>query len=343
MRQLRETIGRVARSDSVAIILGESGTGKELVARAIHAASPRSHEPFVAVNCGAISPDLMQSELFGHERGAFTGAHAARQGRFEAAGRGTLFLDEIAEMSPAMQVKLLRVLQERAFERVGSNTPRPLLARVVAATHCDLPRLMSEGLFREDLYYRLCVVPITVPPLRERGDDICLLARHALDQLSARGALPVRFDPGVREALLGYAWPGNVRELMNLMERLSVLHAGGTIRVDDLPEPMRGLGHLTPWRDRAEQPAAASCVAPAPVRPLAHERGLQSYLDAVERQAIVDALRDHRGVIARAAFALGMPRTTLIERMRRLGVTREAVALPCPSDNAPVPQHRVAA
>ena len=325
MRDLRNMIRRVAVTDSTVLILGESGTGKELVARTLHAWSPRGEQPYVAINCGAIPGELMESELFGHERGAFTGATAARKGRFELAGRGTLFLDEIAEMSPALQVKLLRVLQERSFERVGSSSAMRAEARIVAATHRDLERHVEQGSFREDLYYRLNVFPIRVPPLRERGEDILLLAEQTLKRLSDAGMGGVRLDPAVRRALLEYAWPGNVRELQNLVERLVILHGGGSVGLDELPAKMRaGLPNMP-----APMPAEPDdglnelmrlVADPGPALP-PEGIDLKAYLEGIERSLIEQALAAHDYVIAHAANRLGLRRTTLVEKIRKLGIS----------------------
>ena len=323
MRDLRNMIARVAATDSTVLVLGESGTGKELVARTLHAWSPRGGQPYVAINCGAIPGELMESELFGHERGAFTGATAARKGRFELAGRGTLFLDEIAEMSPALQVKLLRVLQERSFERVGSSSAVRAEARIVAATHRDLERHVEQGSFREDLYYRLNVFPIRVPPLRERGEDILLLAEQTLKRLSDAGMGGIRLDPAVRRALLEYAWPGNVRELQNLVERLVILHAGGTVGLDDLPAKMcAGLPSMpAPAEPDDGLNELMRLVAdPGPALP-PEGIDLKAYLEGIERSLIEQALAAHDYVIAHAANRLGLRRTTLVEKIRKLGIS----------------------
>ena len=337
MRALREQIRRVAQTDSTVLILGESGTGKELVARAVHGWSPRAARPFVAVNCGAIPGELMESELFGHERGAFTGAITVRKGRFELAGRGTLFLDEIAEMSPPLQVKILRVLQEKSFERVGSSEVLASQARIVAATHRDLEQQISLGRFREDLFYRLHVFPIQVPPLRERGDDILLLAEHTLQRLEAQGLGRVRLGDGVQQALLSYRWPGNVRELQNLMERLLILHAGSIVRLADLPPKMRtdhalaadapslpqSPAHVpTDEDDQDGLHALMDALAEPALRPVLPPEGLdlRAYLEQIERSLIEQALERSRNVIAHAAQQLGLRRTTLVEKIRKYGL-----------------------
>lgn len=340
MRALRQQIRRVAQTDSTVLVLGESGTGKELVARAVHAWSPRAVRPFVAVNCGAIPGELMESELFGHERGAFTGAINVRKGRFELAGRGTLFLDEIAEMSPPLQVKILRVLQEKSFERVGSSEVLASQARIVAATHRDLEQQIGLGRFREDLFYRLHVFPLQVPPLRQRGDDILQLAEHALQRLEAQGLGRVRFGDGVQQTLLSYRWPGNVRELQNLMERLLILHAGSIVRLADLPPKLRTERELAvtesalpetmiaPAEDDDQDGlhALMGALAEPALQPVLPEDGLdlRAYLEQIERSLIEQALERSRNVIAHAAQRLGLRRTTLVEKIRKYGLGTES-------------------
>ena len=327
---LRALIRRVAATDSTVLIQGESGTGKELVARLLHAWSPRASRPFVAVNCGAIPGELMESELFGHERGAFTGAQNARKGRFELAGRGTLFLDEIAEMSPTLQVKILRVLQERCFERVGGAETIPAPARIVAATHRDLEQQIQLGRFREDLFYRLHVVPIQIPPLRERGNDILLLAEQTLQRLDASGLGGIRLGEGLERALLDYHWPGNVRELQNLMERLVIMHAGATVHVRDLPAKMRGAGSMgmpaaDPSSDADDGLHDLMRSVAEPSDPLLPQQGidLRAYLERIERSLIEQALAASGHVIAHAAAKLGLRRTTLVEKIRKYGLRAE--------------------
>ena len=245
MRTLLRLIELVAPVDSNVLILGESGTGKELVARHIHELSARAGGPFVPVNCGAIPAELMESELFGHEKGAFTGALTRRVGRFEFAAGGTLFLDEIGDMSLQMQVKLLRVLQERSFERLGSNTMIRCDARIVAATHRNLEMRVREGNFREDLYYRLNVFPVQIPPLRERLSDLPLLIKHILEHQGITAGPIVRLSDEVMQRLMQYGWPGNVRELSNLFEQLTVLHGGRVVRLENLPERFRCVNRLS--------------------------------------------------------------------------------------------------
>ncbi|MBW4047246.1 MAG: sigma-54-dependent Fis family transcriptional regulator [Proteobacteria bacterium] len=326
MVALRTLIRRVAGADSTVLIQGESGTGKELVARLLHAWSPRALRPFAGVNCGAIPGELMESELFGHERGAFTGAQAMRKGRFELAGRGTLFLDEIAEMAPPLQVKILRVLQERTFERVGGSETLQAPARIVAATHRDLEQQIQLGRFREDLFYRLHVVPIQIPPLRDRGEDILLLAYQALRQLDASGLGHVRLGDGVVKALLAYRWPGNVRELHNLMERLVILHGGSTVTLRELPPKMLAADFQTaavePLTDTDDGLQDLMRLVADPSVPALPSQGvdLRAYLERIERSFIEQALAASNDVIAHAAGKLGLRRTTLVEKIRKYGL-----------------------
>jgi sigma-54 specific flagellar transcriptional regulator A len=320
---VRRLIERVAPHDTTVLIQGESGTGKEVVARAIHARSARRGAAFVAVNCGAIPPDLLESELFGHEKGAFTGAIAQRRGRFELAHRGTLFLDEIGDMPLAMQVKLLRVLQERRFERVGGTDSIDVDVRIVAATHRDLEAAIRDGRFREDLYYRLAVFPLEVPPLRERREDLPELVAELCAQLERGGRGRVRLGLDALQALQAYAWPGNVRELANLVERLAVLHPDATAHARDLPS--RYLAGRAP-EDFAPPPPAAGEPAPEPVPvPTASalpDAGidLREHVAQVEMELIRAALARTHGVVAHAADLLGLRRTTLIEKLRKYGL-----------------------
>jgi len=289
-KEIVDRVRDVAPYDSTVLILGESGTGKELVARAIHAESPRGDRPFVAVNCSAYSENLLESELFGHVRGSFTGADRDRQGRFELANGGTVFLDEIGEISPKIQVKLLRVLQEREIERVGENKSRPVDLRIVAATNRDLQREVREGRFREDLYYRLNVFTLRLPPLRERREDIAALADHFLEKLRASTGKDVRGLGGdVLDTFLGHTWPGNVRELENVVESALVRARGPMITVSDLPESFR---------------AEAMPVAEPEDR-------------------IRAALSRTGGCVTRAARLLGIHRTTLWRQMREAGLSRD--------------------
>ena len=328
VQRLRRMIGQVAPFDTTVLVLGESGTGKEVAARAIHQQSARRDGPFVAINCGAIPPELLESELFGHEKGAFTGALSARKGRFEMAEGGTLLLDEIGDMSLPMQVKLLRVLQERSFERVGGNQTIKCNVRVIAATHRNLEDRIAEGQFREDLFYRLNVFPIEMPALRERTEDLPALVHTIAAQLARTGRGEIRFADGALAALAGYAWPGNVRELTNLVERLAVLNPGGLVRLDDLPA-----------RYRAHVPAGSEPVAAAPaaVPQASQDAGaaaapaalpdagfdLREYMAGIELRLIREALERTQGVVAHAAQLLGLRRTTLVEKLRKYGIEKE--------------------
>ena len=311
MRAVRELVTQVGPSEASVLIQGETGTGKELVAWSIHQASGRASGPFVPVNCGAIPAELLESELFGHEKGAFTGAIANRQGRFELAAGGTLFLDEIGDMPLDMQVKLLRVLQERTFERVGSTQTIQANVRVVAATHQDLESLVAEKKFREDLYYRLDVFPIETPALRDRTADIGLLISHQIMQLKAGG---LSFTEKAIAQLQKHTWPGNVRELMNLVERMSILHAGKEVDVAQLPEKYRfGVESELPETTGGSQTS----------RSLPEEGiDLKDFLTRTEIQMIEDALDRTGGVVAKAAELLGLGRTTLVEKMKKLGIER---------------------
>ena len=263
IRQVNRLIRQVAAFDSNVLILGESGTGKEVVARAIHESSQRRARPFVPINCGAIPAELLESELFGHEKGAFTGALSARKGRFEVAEGGTIFLDEIGDMNPTMQVKLLRVLQERMYERVGSCLPQRCDVRILAATHCDLEQAIVKGGFREDLFYRLNVVPIEMPALRERGEDLPLLIADLAERIRATGRPRVQFTPPALEALQTYRWPGNVRELGNLIERLSIQCQTRAVGIADLPPRYRPAD----WTPDA-QPSGEMLLASVPAASL---------------------------------------------------------------------------
>ncbi|MBI4614154.1 MAG: sigma 54-interacting transcriptional regulator [Planctomycetes bacterium] len=291
-------VSRAAACDLPVIVLGESGTGKELVARAIHAFSPRRDEPFVPVNCANLTGALLESELFGHEKGAFTGAYERRMGRFEAAGEGTIFLDEVGEMEPGLQARLLRVLAENEFTRVGGHVPFRSLARVVAATNRDLTRAIREGRFREDLYFRLRVLPIDLPPLRARREDVPLLLDHCLERCRAQsGTRLAGFDEAAREALAAYAWPGNVRELQNLVERLAILCPREVAGFADLPVEIRA-------------PGAPPDVEGEPIRTLAE----------VERLHLLRALAGAGGNKTLAAGILGIERSTLYSKLKRHGL-----------------------
>jgi sigma-54 dependent transcriptional regulator, flagellar regulatory protein len=322
IQAVRRLIEMVAVSDSNVLITGESGTGKEVVARHVHYQSPRRSKPFVPVNCGAIPADLLESELFGHEKGAFTGAITARQGRFEMAEGGTLFLDEIGDMSLAMQVKLLRVLQERTFERVGSNRSMTANVRIIAATHVDLDNAIVEGRFRQDLYFRLNVFPIETPPLRERREDLPLLFNDLIERLRNEGSAGIRLTPQAVESLSRYRWPGNVRELANLVERLAILYPNAVVDVHDLPAKYRAdeLVAEAPGESLSEGPV------PEPAYPSRLPRqglDLKEHLNQLEFTLIQQALIESGWVVAHAAKRLQMGRTTLVEKMRKFGLQRE--------------------
>jgi sigma-54 specific flagellar transcriptional regulator A len=348
--QLNRLVRQVAAYDSNVLILGESGTGKEVVARAIHDCSPRHARPFVPINCGAIPAELLESELFGHEKGAFTGALASRKGRFELAEGGTIFLDEIGDMNPTMQVKLLRVLQERVYERVGSCSSQRCDVRIIAATHRNLEESIARGSFREDLYYRLNVVPVEVPPLRERSADLPLLIETLAQHVATAHRHPVRFAPATIAALQNYRWPGNVRELANLIERLSIQCQGAAVDIDDLPPRYRPAGWTpaaTPTPEAAlPEPysageIAAQLLAPAPaaeaalLEPVFAETlvdlpaggmDLRHYLESLERRLIVRALEAAGGTVAQAARMLGLRRTTLVEKLRKYDLVASDLA-----------------
>jgi len=309
MHNVHVLIEKLADNNSTVLITGESGTGKELAARAIHDSSQRRNQPFVPINCGAIPEELLESELFGHVRGAFTGAMNARQGRFQLASGGTLFLDEIGEMSPKLQVKLLRVLQERQVEPVGSDHPVHVDVRVVAATHRDLRAAVQQGKFREDLFYRLNVLPLELPALRERDGDISLLIRYFLHLHGSRKGRPaLQVDAAALPLLEKYRWPGNVRELENLIERLVVLNDDGIVRVEDLPDYV--VQNATPPHHSSENSVAL------PVDGV----DLDGVLERIENGFIQQALRRTRGNKTMAAELLSLNRTTFIERLRKKGM-----------------------
>ena len=308
MRTVREMIGRVAPSDARVLIDGESGTGKELVASAIHAQSPRKDKPFVRVNCAAIPRDLVESEMFGHERGAFTGATDRRIGRFELAHTGTLLLDEVGELSPEAQAKLLRAIEAKEIERVGGGKPIRVDVRVLAATNRDLAREVREGRFREDLYFRLNVIPLSVPPLRERPSDIPALVAHFVAILRRRSgqAAPRWLQEGV-DALSRYRWPGNVRELANIVERLGILFAGQEIGAAEVASVLPAGEHVT----------TGPTALPDGER---LDMALSEALDDYERLLITRALSSANGVVAEAARRLQTDRPNLYRRMKRLGI-----------------------
>ncbi len=320
MVMVRRLVEQVAGFNANVLITGESGTGKEWTARAIHELSPRKDMPFVPVNCGAIPAELMESELFGHEKGAFTGAVSARIGRFEAADGGTLFLDEIGDMSLAMQVKLLRVLQERVFERVGSNQSHPVDVRIIAATHRNLEEAIAEKKFREDLFYRLNVFPIELPPLRERLEDLQELAESSLKRCAANGLEPVQLTDNALRALSMHEWPGNVRELSNLMERLCILYPGGKVDHRLLPQRYSGNYEATPAHAGNSDNVMAGAMAPRDVIAACNGMSLKEYLESIEIALIDAALAEAGGIVAHAAERLQIRRTTLSEKMKRFGI-----------------------
>ena len=350
--RIHRLIGQVAPFDTNVLILGESGTGKEVVARAIHAASRRASRPFVPINCGAIPSELLESELFGHEKGAFTGALAARKGRFEMAEGGTIFLDEIGDMPPAMQVKLLRVLQERCFERVGGTVTQRCDVRIIAATHRNLEESIAKGQFREDLYYRLNVVPVEMPPLRERSEDLPALIETLARRVAEAHAVRVVFSGAAMRALGEYRWPGNVRELSNLIERMAIQSNGETVGVADLPSRYRPSSWTPDFVDEPDsQPAPARrpqlelASSAAPMELAAEERAallcpsepaevelpaggldLRQYIESLEERLISKALSAAEGTVAQAAVLLGLRRTTLVEKMRKYGLSGGARA-----------------
>lgn len=328
IKAVRQLMEQVAGSDATVLILGESGTGKEVIARNIHYYSKRRDKPFVPINCGAIPPDLLESELFGHEKGAFTGAISARQGRFELAEGGTLFLDEIGDMPLAMQVKLLRVLQERCFERVGSTKTISTDVRVIAATHRHLEELISEGSFREDLYYRLNVFPIESPPLKDRVEDIPLLINELISRIEHEKRGSVRLSTGAVMALCQFSWPGNVRELANLIERMAILFPFGLVEAHDLPEkyrPENGTATAPVFADRIEAMLTPELTQePIEARLPRDGINLKEHLSHLEVNLIRQALHEADGVVAHAAKLLTMRRTTLVEKLRKYGLQRNA-------------------
>lgn len=327
VQTVREMMAQVADKEVTVLITGESGTGKEVVARNLHYNSHRRHKPFVPVNCGAIPAELIESELFGHEKGAFTGAITSRAGRFEMAEGGTLFLDEIGDLPLSMQVKLLRVLQERTFERVGGTKTYSADVRVIAATHRNLEEMIEKGSFREDLFYRLNVFPIEMPALRDRQEDIPLLLNELISRLENEKRGSIRFNSAAIMSLVQHDWPGNVREMANLVERLAIMHPYGVVGVQELPMKYR---HI----DESEEQMVPSSVMEnfEDHRPAVSESGaallpvngldLKEYLTDLEKSLIQQALDDAQGVVARAAEKLHIRRTTLVEKMRKYDINR---------------------
>jgi len=313
MDELRAMIARVAPTESRVLITGESGTGKELVASAIHRQSARSGKPFVTVNSAAIPRDLVESEMFGHERGAFTGATERRQGRFELADGGTLFLDEVGDLGAEAQAKLLRVLETGVVERLGGERPFTVNVRVIAATNKELAHAVRQGQFREDLWFRLNVLPIHIPPLRERPDDVPPLVRHAAARCGARLGRPVKVDPGALQLLGAYRWPGNVRELANIVERLAILATSEIITADDVARVLPASTDGGPGGGGTGSPAPGG-------ETVWRDVALAEALDHHERALIARALSAARGNVAEAARRLSTDRANLYRRMRRLGI-----------------------
>ncbi len=341
VQKIRYMMGQVASKEVSVLITGESGTGKEVVARNLHLNSNRSDKPFIPINCGAIPRELLESELFGHEKGAFTGAIAARAGRFELADGGTLFLDEIGDMPLSMQVKLLRVLQEHSFERVGGVNTLQADVRILAATHKDLEQMIEQGEFRQDLYYRINVFPIEMPSLRERPEDIPLLLNELITLMESENRGSVRFNSAAIASLCAYQWPGNVRELANLVERMAILYPHSIVGIGDLPEKFRRaapqasvqidpnqelagispLGSVIPLQKSDGNNPAESAQATSSLLPL-NGLDLKEYLANLEKGLIEKALTDSRGVVARAADRLQLGRTTLVEKMRKYNLQK---------------------
>jgi sigma-54 specific flagellar transcriptional regulator A len=329
LKEIQALIRHVALTDANVLLLGESGTGKEVVARSVHHLSLRTDHPFIAVNCGAIPPELLESELFGHEKGAFTGAISTRKGRFELAEGGTLFLDEIGDMPLPMQVKLLRVLQERCFERVGGTKTIHSNVRLIAATHQDLEKKIGEGKFRMDLYYRLNVFPIELPPLRDRPGDIPMLIKEFATRMELEHRSPVLFDDSAIVALARHPLPGNVRELENLVERLAILYPGETITNQKLPLRYQAPGSSAEsvisvqdspiamqYSERSNEAAAAA----TPQLDLNAGIDLKQYLNDLEKNIIESALQNADWVVAKAAKTLALQRTTLVEKIKKFAI-----------------------
>ncbi|MFC4656910.1 sigma-54 dependent transcriptional regulator [Rheinheimera marina] len=346
MQQVRFLIQQVAKTDANVLILGDSGTGKEVVARNIHALSNRAEGPFVPLNCGAIPAELLESELFGHEKGAFTGAISTRKGRFELAQGGTLFLDEIGDMPLPMQVKLLRVLQERVYERVGGSQPIKADVRIIAATHRALEQMIEDGRFREDLFYRLNVFPIETPALRERADDLPALVQELVLRAEQQGHARVKFTERALESLKLHAWPGNVRELANLVERMAIMYPNQVVDVAELPQKYRHLDvetYVPHYPDALQERDALnelfqfseeeddSATDPEDLDQVIgdysvlpeHGMDLKDFLADLEISLITQALERHDYVVARAADLLCLRRTTLVEKMRKYNLMRD--------------------
>ena len=321
-----DVVTRAAGSQSTVMIYGESGTGKELIARALHMNSPRASKPFIAVNCGAIPHELLEGELFGYEKGSFTGAVNTRIGRMELANQGTIFFDEIGDMPTSLQVKLLRVLAEREIDRIGSTKPTPIDIRVITATHRNLEESVKEGSFREDLFYRLNIIPINLPPLRERKTDIPLLADHFLKQFN-RTAIPKTISDEAMQFLVNYSWPGNIRELANFVERMVVLSIGSTITPRDLPEKVLGDTPKEKWQPlEKEEEGNPAQILQQSLRQSFHvgipEEGinLKKTIEEFEKELLLEALEKTGWVKNKAANLLGLNRTTLVEKLKKMKI-----------------------
>ena len=314
MKQLTQMVRKVAPTNSWVLITGENGTGKELVAHTVHALSSRYDKPLIEVNCAAIPEELIESELFGHERGSFTGASQMKRGRFEVADGGTLFLDEIGDMSVKTQAKILRILQEQRFERVGGNQTIEVDVRVIAATNKDLEAEIRKGTFREDLYHRLNVIPLRVPSLRERPEDITPIALHYIKEYAADPDSPMRLSEGAMEALKGYAWPGNVRELKNFIERLVIMAEGAEIGVDDV------LRLLPASRDVVGGQPPASFAHSAAQHATGAEVSLKDARTEFEKDFILRKLKENDWNISRTAHALGIERSNLHKKIKAYGI-----------------------
>jgi len=320
LRQVLEAVKRASPTNATVMLLGESGVGKELVARTIHRNSPRAGQRFIQVNCAAIPEELIESELFGHEKGSFTGATEKQIGKFEQADRGTIFLDEVGDMSPKTQAKVLRVLQEQEVERLGSARTIKVDVRVIAATNKDLEEAQQRGEFREDLFFRLNVIPIVVPPLRERRDDIPLLVQHFARRTADEHNLkPKRFDPRALEGMQRYRWRGNIRELRNTVERLMIMTAGDVVRVEDLPPDLRGDGASR----GAEPPGAGAPLAAQAPSSTPGAGTLREFKDAAERAYLVQKLRENGWNISKTADVIDTPRSNLYKKLEQYGIKQE--------------------
>ncbi|OEU66383.1 MAG: sigma-54-dependent Fis family transcriptional regulator [Desulfovibrio sp. S3730MH75] len=319
LKDVFKILGKVAPTDSTVLVTGESGTGKELIVRALHQNSKRKGKPFVPVNCGAIPGELLESELFGHEKGAFTHAIRSRPGRFELADGGTIFLDEIGEMALSLQVKILRVLQEKEIERVGGTQIKKVDVRIVAATNRDLEAEVAAGRFREDLFYRLNVIPMHLPPLRDRGGDVLVLAKHFLSRFCVdKDRCIMKLGGETADLLVSYSWPGNVRELENFMERLSILCDEDVVTPEDLPEKILKDVGREPKKKAADlvQPMGFMWPTLDDMKEFSSE-GLKDFLEQIEDKILIEALQKADGVKNKAAELLGVKRTTLIEKIKK--------------------------